>query len=488
MPKRSKVDLKALAYESMGRYGFVPRFPAAVLSEAEGIDGAGIIKRDGSLARDLRALLWSSIDNVESLDFDQLEYCERGPDQEILVKVAIADVDSHVPKGSQTDGYAAANGSSVYTGVVIFPMLPERLSCDLTSLKPGADRLAVVIEYAVKPDGDVRHGGIYRAIVRNKAKLVYEEVGDWLEGKGAVPSAIAQTPLLQEQVRLQDEASERLRGYRMRQGTLELDTIEAKPLIRDEVVTSLIVERKNRARILIENFMVAANETMVTYLEAARLPVIQRVVRTPRDWGAIAEVAASYGWRLPPEPDSKELSKFLISQKGKDPERFPDLSLTVVKLLGAGEYMMLEPGKPPVGHFCLAIMDYTHSTAPNRRYADLLIQRLVKSVMDGKPSPYTASQLAVQSERLSLREKGAKKVERFMRKAVAAVLLSDKVGKSFDAIVTGASEKGTYVRLLDMPAEGRVIRREKGMRAGGKVRVRLISLDPYKGYIDFERA
>lgn len=481
------IDLKAIAYEAMGRYGFVPQFPKPVMREVDVLSEEQIQSKNVSGVRDLRHLLWSSIDNVESLDLDQLEYCESGQNQEILVKVAIADVDSFVPRKSQTDEHAAHNGSSVYTGIKIFQMLPEKLSTDLTSLRPHMDRLAVVIEYAVLPDGDVRHGSVYRALVCNKAKLNYDAVGDWLDGREAIPKTIRETPLLEEQVRLQDEASERLRKYRMRQGTLELDTIEAKLLVQDETVTSLVVERKNKARYLIENFMVAANETMAAFLEKAGVPVIQRVVRTPRNWSAIMEVAASYGAHLPPEPDSMALSQFLIKQKEADSERFPDLSLTVVKLLGAGEYMMLEPGKTPVGHFCLAIMDYTHATAPNRRYVDVIIQRLLKSVLDKKPCPYTPEELVEQSAWLSDREKEAKKVERFMRKAAAAVMLSDHIHKSFDAIVTGASEKGTYVRLLNPPAEGRVVRGERGMRVGDKVRVRLINLDPHRGYIDFER-
>ena len=366
-------------------------------------------------------------------------------------------------------------------------MLPERLSTDLSSLKAGEDRLAVVIEYAVLPDGDVRHGDIYRALVRNKAKLNYEGVGDWLEGLGDIPPVMAETAGLEVQVRLQDEASERLRAYRLRQGTLELDTIEAKPLIKDNEVHSIVVERKNKARQLIENFMVAANETMVKFLEAAGVPVIQRVVRTPRNWSGIVEVARQHGSVLPVEPDSKALSEFLNKQKEADLLRFPDLSLTVVKLLGAGEYMVLEPGKAPEGHFCLAIMDYTHSTAPNRRYVDVIIQRLLKAVLSKKPCPYTVKELADQSLWLSEREKEAKKVERFMRKAAAAVMLTPQVGRTFDAIVTGASEKGTYVRLLAPPAEGRVVRGERGMKVGDKVRVRLVNLDPHKGFIDFER-
>jgi len=487
MKDDNRIDLKAVALEAMAKYGFEPDFSRGALREADAMDEAATIKGSIAAVRDLRSLLWSSIDNPDSLDLDQIEYCEPGGGGEILVKVAIADVDSFVKKDTETDRHAARNGSSVYTGVRIFPMLPERLSTDLTSLRAGEDRLAVVIEYSIQPDGKIRPGGIYRALVRNKAKLDYEGVGGWLEGTLPAPGAVNKTSGLEGQVRLQDAAAERLRGERMLRGMLELDTIEAKPIIDGATVKSIVVERKNRARMIIEQLMVGANETMSSHLTGAGVSFIQRVVRTPRDWGAIRGVASSYGMSLPVEPDSKELSKFLAKRREADPMRFPDLSLTVVKLLGPGEYVVIEPGKTQIGHFCLAIMDYTHATAPNRRYADVIIQRLLKSVLAGGPCPYTVAELVAHSIRLTELEKEAKKVERFMRKVAAAVMLSGRLGETFDAIVTGASEKGTYIRLLEPPAEGRVVRGERGMRVGEKVRARLIHIDPARGYIDFER-
>jgi VacB/RNase II family 3'-5' exoribonuclease len=482
----SGIDLKAIAREAMDKYGFKYQFSEPVLNEVNALNEGILLKGSQNYARDLRSLLWSSIDNEDSLDLDQLEYCERGLNQETLVKVAIADVDLFVPKESQTDRHALKNGTSVYTGIEIFPMLPERLSNDLSSLRAGQDRPAVVIELSVLSDGSIRPEGVYRAIVRNKAKLIYEEIGDFLEGESPVPSSVTQVPGLEEQLALQDETSQRLRKFRMEQGALELDTIEPKPVVHMDAVTDLVIQRKNRARYLIENFMIAANVTMMDFLEKAGIPVIQRVVRTPKNWKGIMDVAAAYAEALPSKPDSKALSQFLIKQKEADPERFPDLSLTIVKLLGAGEYVMLEPGKTSYGHFGLAVMDYTHATAPNRRYVDVVLQRLFKSVLAKEPSPYTKKALTELSVQCTDRDKAAQKVERFMRKAAAAVLLGGRIGEFFDAIVTGASEKGTYVRIISPPVEGRVTHGEEGMAVGQKVRVRLTGMDPYKGFIDFE--
>jgi len=481
------IDLKSIAKSAMEQYGFEAGFSRQVIREVDTLQEEQIWKENSGGVKDLRSLLWSSIDNVESLDLDQLEYCEPGQSQEINVKVAIADVDSFVPKKSWPDQHAVHNGTSVYTGVEIFPMLPDRLSTDLTSLKAGEDRLAVIIEFSVLPDGSVRPGEVYRAFVSNKAKLVYEEVGDWLEGNMDMPHSVLGVPGLEEQLRLQNKASQSLRRFRMEQGALELETIEAKPVMRDGTLAGLAVQRKNLARCLIENFMIAANVTMMNFLEKAGIPVIQRVVRTPEKWDRIMDVAAAHNERLPLKPDSKALSQFLIRQKESDPEHFPDLSLTIVKLLGAGEYIVLEPGKPPYGHFGLAVMDYTHATAPNRRYVDVIIQRLVKSVLEGKSAPYPLKELTDLSLWCTDRDKAAQKVERFMRKAAAAVLLGGQIGKSFDAIVTGASEKGTYARIISPPAEGRIVRGEKGLLVGQKVRVRLAAANPYKGYIDFEK-
>jgi VacB/RNase II family 3'-5' exoribonuclease len=484
MKKQRFIDLKAIAWDAMQKYGFEPGFSKAVMNEVDKIDERSI-PDDGTGARDLRSLLWSSIDNYDSMDLDQIEYCERGPDGEIHVKVAIADVDHYVPKRSQTDLHAAHNGTSVYTGVETFPMLPDRLSKNISSLLPGHDHRAIVIEYSVLPNGDVRRGEIYRGIVSNKAKLVYEEVGEWLDGLRAIPERVSQVPGLEEQIRLQIEATGRLKKYRMEKGALELETIEAEPIADDGIVRDIIVQRMNSARFIIEDFMIAANGTTVDFLGDAGIAMIQRVVRVPKYWDEIVQTAALYHERLPREPDSKALSLFLLKRKEADPERFPDLSLTIVKLLGPGEYMTLEPGEPPTGHFGLAVTDYTHGTAPNRRYVDLVNQRLIKSVLDKEKSPYTPKELLDLAMWLSDREKGSKKVERFMRKAAAAVLLKDRIGETFDALVTGVTEHGIYARMISPPAEGRIMQGEQGLRVGQKITVRLLRTDPYNGFIDF---
>jgi len=485
MKRPVSVDLKAIAGMAMEKYGFRSRFPAAVLDEIGALQDQ-VPTMEGSSYRDLRALLWSSIDNSDSMDLDQLEYAERGPEGEIHVRVAVADVDTYVPKGSQADRYAAHNGTSVYTGIVTFPMLPDRLSKDITSLLPDRDRLALVAEYTVLQDGICRPGEVYRALVRNKAKLVYEQVGEWLEGNGPAPSLVQDLPGLADQLSLQMETALRMRKERMDEGALDLETIEPQPVVVGESVRDLVLLRQNMARRIIEEFMIGANRTMVAFLGTAGIPMVQRVVRVPKFWDEIVLTAEGYGEHLPKEPDAKSLAGFLRKKKEADPLRFPDLSLTIIKLLGPGEYMTLEPGTPPTGHFSMAVSDYTHGTAPNRRYVDMINQRLQKSVLDGRPSPYSSQDLVGLSSWLSDREKESKKVERFMRKAAAAVLLQNRIGDSFEAIVTGASAKGTYVRLFTPPAEGRIMRGDKGLRVGQKVIVRLLKTDPYNGFIDFE--
>ncbi len=485
MADYQNIDLHKIARAAIREYGFdfVPAKP--VIDEIDALEPKRLLDNAQGKARDLRGLLWSSIDNTESLDLDQLEYCERGTSGAIIVKVAIADVDLFVPKESQTDIYASRNGTSVYTGIEVFPLLPNRLSTKLTSLLPEADHAALVIEFSVFPDGEITPGPVSRGLIRNKAKLIYEEIGGWLEGKVGVPASVSGVPGLKEQLELQDEAAKRLSKYRVEQGALEFETIEAKPVIRDEEVIGLVIQEKNRARSIIENFMVAANVTMSQFLRSAGIPMIQRVVRTPKNWQGIVDVSAAFHEVLPLQPDAKALALFLHKRKIAAPETFPDLSLTIVKLLGPGEYVMLEPQGSSLGHFGLAVMDYIHGTAPNRRYVDVIIQRLLKSVLDKLPCPYAQNELVDYAARCTDRDSAAKKVERFMRKAAAAVLLSGRIGEFFEAIVTGASDKGTYVRLLTPPAEGRVMRGEKGLVVGQKIKVRLIGMDPYKGQIDF---
>jgi VacB/RNase II family 3'-5' exoribonuclease len=480
------VNLNAIALDTMASYGFSPRFPPQVFREVNSIDPERVLGRQKGI-RDLRALLWSSIDNWDSQDLDQIEYCEPGHGEELMVRVAIADVDLYVTKGSRTDIHAAHNGTSVYTGVETFPLLPDRLSKEISSLLPGQDRLAVVTEYTVLPDGDVRHGEIYRALVRNRAKLIYEEVGDWLEGTGPLPRTVMEVQGMEEQIQLQMEATRRLRAFRMSRGALDLETLEALPVVEGGMVKDLVIQRQNAARSLIEEFMVAANETMVTRLGKAGIPMVQRVVRVPLHWDEIVDTAVKFREHLPPGPDAKALSQFLNRRREADPDRFPDLSLTIVKLIGHGEYVAYVPGEEPIGHFALAVIDYTHSTAPNRRYVDIINQRLIKSVLEEVPVPYSLQELNEHAEWLTGRDKASQKVERFMRKASAAMLLRDRIGDVFEAFVTGVTEHGSFVRLTAPPAEGKVTEGDEGLKVGQKVLVRLLRTDPYHAHIDFRR-
>jgi exoribonuclease-2 len=478
--------VRAVAYQAARDAGFAPDIPPEVEREVQALDQRRQAAA-GPPVRDLRALLWSSIDNPESRDLDQVEVAERQPAGDIRVRVAIADVDAFVPAGSATDRHAAENATSVYTGVATFPMLPERLSNDLTSLLQGQDRLAIIIDMLVGEDGAVQTSTIYRAMIRNHAKLDYETVGAWLEG-AAIPQSVAAIAGLEQQLRLQDQAASHLRALRQRSGALDLDTIEASPVVADGAVVDLTVKHKNPARYLIESFMIAANSAMAALLERQGVPAIQRVVRSPERWPRIVEIAGSLGVQLPAEPDSRALAGFLAQQRTADPQHFPDLSLAIVKLLGAGQYDVVEPGVEHPGHFGLAAHDYTHATAPNRRYADLVLQRLLKAALAGQSPPYTVAELAAIAEHCTERDKAAKKVELRMRKVAAAVLLSRRIDEVFDAIVTGVTEKGTFARLLAPPAEGRVVRGEQGMDVGDRVRLRLVATDPARGFIDFEPA
>ena len=484
-------DLRALAHQAMLEAGFAPDVPPAAAAEVAALDPARIAAQ----VRDLRGLLWSSIDNADSRDLDQVEFAERLPSGEIRLRVGIADVDAFAPAGSAIDRYAASNATSVYTGVVTFPMLPERLSTDLSSLIAGADRLAVVVEFVVgdpaagsRPSGEPRESDVYRALVHNHAKLDYETTGAWLERSGAPPPELTNTPGLEAQLRLQDQAAEWLRALRRRNGALDLETIEASLVAADGVVLDLTVQHKNRARYLIESLMIAANSVMAAFLEDRGAPAIERVVRTPARWPRIVELAATLGEQLPAAPDSRALSDFMDRRKQADPAHFPDLSLAVVKLLGSGEYTLVLPGLDDASHFGLAAQDYTHATAPNRRYADLIMQRLIKAILAQLPTPYANAELEAIAERCNERDRAAKKVERRMRKTAAVALMAGRIGDRFDAIVTGVAAKGTFVRLLAPPVEGRVVRGEQGLDVGDQTRVRLVATDYAKGFIDFERA
>ena len=480
--KGAHFDLAGAARRAVAAAGFETDLSAAAKRQLDAI--AGPAAGEPGL-RDLRDRPWSSIDNTESRDLDQIEYAEQLTDGSIRLVVGIADVDVLVPKDTPLDEHAFANCTSVYTGVEVFPMLPERLSTDFTSLNESADRLILAIETVVTDDGEVVSYDVYRAIARNGAKLAYDEVGAWLDG-GAPPKKVAGNVTLSEQLALQATASKRLKAERIKNGALEFDTIEASPITQNGRVVDLRVVNKNRARDLIEDFMIASNVAIAKFLEAKGRSGIRRVVREPERWGRIVELAGRYGETLPPTPDSLALAGFLARRRAADPDRFPDLSISVVKLMGPGIYALDLPGKDPGGHFGLAAHDYTHATAPNRRYADLVTQRLVKAALANTTVPYTDDQLAAVAKQCTEREDAENKVERSVRKIVAALLLSDRIGETFDAIVTGANQKGTFVRTIHPPAEGMVVRNHQGFDVGDKVRVKLVAADPQKAFIDFE--
>jgi len=465
--------------------GLVPDFPITALAELNGIHGPAT--RTEEPARDLKNFLWCSIDNDDSRDLDQLTVAEVMPAGAVKVLVSIADVDAIVKKQSALDDHARQNTTSVYTAAEIFPMLPEKLSTDLTSLNYESDRLAVVIEMVFAEDGSLQDSDLYGAIVRNRAKLAYNSVASWLESKGPMPQVLATISGLDENLRLQDRVAQKLKKVRHASGALDLETIEARPVFVGDELKDLETDQPNRAKDLIADFMIAANGVTARYLASKKLPSIRRVVRVPKNWDRIVELAAEWGSTLPKEPDSKALEQFLISTKAADPLRFPDLSLSVIKLLGAGEYVVQLPGGSATGHFGLAVKDYAHSTAPNRRYPDLITQRLLKAAMVGGSQPYDNAELEVLAKHCTEGEDAAKKVERQVGKSAAAILLESRIGQQFNAIVTGASDKGTWVRLFQPPIEGRLASGFEGVDVGHNLRVQLISTDVERGYIDFKR-
>ena len=464
----------------------LPDFSSTVMSELARIRAAG--RQRDPRVHDLTGLLWASIDNDDSRDLDQLTVAEPLSGRLVKILVAIADVDSLVKKDSAIDRHAEHNTTSVYTAAEIFPMLPEKLSTDLTSLGEGEDRLAIVIEMVINKDGVLLSSDLYRAMVHNHAKLAYNSVAAWLEGKGPAPEGIMAVPSLDEQIRLQDRVAQRLKHRRHQHGALNLETIEPRVVFDGDVLTDLEIEQKNRAKELIEDFMIAANGVTARYLTAKGVPALRRILRSPERWQRIVELASRFSAQLPPEPDASALEAFLVTRKQADPLRFPDLSLTIIKLIGKGEYVFDLPSETPPGHFGLAVKAYTHSTAPNRRFPDLITQRLIKAALAGDPVPYSQEELLYIASHCTAKEDDAEKVERQVRKSAAALLLESKIGDRFDAIVTGASEKGTWIRLLHPPVEGKLVAGFAGLDVGDRVLVELMSTNVERGYIDFARA
>jgi VacB/RNase II family 3'-5' exoribonuclease len=477
-------NLVAAAHAAMIQHGFQPDFPAGTDKELAAIE-ANTALPSGAAIQDLRSLLWSSIDNDTSKDLDQIEWAEQQPDGRIRVLVGVADVDERVHQGSLIDKHAQSETTSVYTGVKVFPMLPVELSEGATSLNENQDRAAVVVEICVAADGSASDGKAYRALVRNRAQLAYPSVGAWLDGKGAAPAKVAANADLAAQLKLQDEAARRMMNNRFQHGALSLETIETQPVLITDQVIGIAPIQKNRATSLIEEFMVAANGVIARTFEDAGLASIRRIVRSPKRWDRIVEVAAERGTTLPADPDSKALNEFLLAQRQKDPDHFPDLSLTVIKLMGPGEYVLVKPNQPSPGHFGLAVRDYTHSTAPNRRFPDMVTQRLLKAWLAKTPAPYSEEALNQIATRCTQMEDAARHVERDMEKRIAAVALHSHIGQTYAAIVTGVNQNGTFVRTLDPHVDGMVVRGSKGLDVGDRVTVKLVNTDPQRGFIDF---
>jgi VacB/RNase II family 3'-5' exoribonuclease len=476
--------LSEIARRAMLERGLEPEFSAAAQAEAQATRGQ--VDPSGAL-RDLRDRLWCSIDNDDSRDLDQLTVAVDGASGGRRVLVAVADVDAAVAKDSAVDAHARVNTTSVYTAAQVFPMLPERMSTDLTSLNQDADRLAIIVDVTVGADGAVAGGEVYRARVRNRAKLAYNAVAAWLDGRGPLPPAAAAVTGLDANLRAQDAIAQALKTERHRRGSLLLRTLETRAVFDGDALAGLQPDEENRARQLIEDFMIAANGVTARFLAARHVASLRRVLRTPERWDRIVALAAEHGGHLPDAPEAVALAGFLAAQRAADPERFPDLSLAVVKLLGKGEYVVNRPDQPPTGHFALAVRDYAHSTAPNRRFPDLITQRLLKSALAERAPAYGADELDGLARHCTEQEDDAAKVERQVRKSAAALLLEGRIGERFDALVTGASDKGTWVRITRPPVEGRLVRGFERLDVGDRVDVTLKSTDVERGFIDFER-
>jgi VacB/RNase II family 3'-5' exoribonuclease len=479
------IDLQQVARQIMTEHGFEPDFREDANQQVSQIQAHPPSVSPAGNIRDLRNLLWSSIDNDTSRDLDQIEVAEQLSSGQTRVMIGIADVDAFVPKGSPIDQHAAKETTTVYTGVRIFPMLPEQLSTDLTSLLERADKLAIVVEFVVNEDGTVGASDIYRAVVRNQGQLTYDAIGAWLENRAPAPQKVLASNELQRQLRLQDQIAQVLRNQRHQNGALDIETTEVRPILLNGKIAGIAKQEKNRATELIEDFMIAANGVVARRLE--NVPSIRRVVKTPERWDRIVQLAATHGAKLPAQPDSKALNDFLSSRKTSDPDHFPDVSLAVIKLMGPGEYVLEWPGDPELGHFGLAVQDYTHSTAPNRRFSDVVTQRILKAEIAGGREPYSAGELGEVAQNCTLKEDAARKVEREMSKHIAAVAMSGRIGEKFDGIITGVTGHGTFVRLLTPRVEGLLAQGAQGLDVGDKVHVTLIRTDTQQGYIDFAR-
>lgn len=474
------VTLEEIAHEAMVERGLLADFPENVFQEIDQLKGPALPRKIDSL-RDMRSLLWVSIDNDDSLDLDQLTFAETIDGKKDKIFVAIADVDSIVKRGSAIDRFAAHNTTSVYTPMKVFPMLPLKLSNDLTSLNPETDRCAVVVEMRIEEDGQYGLVNVYPALVRNQAKLAYNAVAKWIEKD--IP--LDRDPSILDQLKLQDRIAQRIQKYRTAQGALGFETIEVQPIIENQEVVRIEERVINRAHRLIENYMIAANVCVTRYLADRDLPIMRRIVRVPKRWLRIVQLARTLGEKLPSRPNVKALRDFLEKERHSHPLQFHNLSLAIIKLLGRGEYVLGAPGQIPLGHFDLALRDYAHTTAPNRRYPDLIMQRLLKSNLYGEAVPYRRNELIQIAKRCTEKEDDAVKVERRLVKCAAAMTLVHEIGHCFRAMVTGASPKGVWVRIHHPPIEGRLTHGFEGVDVGDWVDVQLIRVDIYSGHIDF---
>jgi exoribonuclease II len=484
--RHQRSDLVRISIAAMTERGLLPEFSKQVVRQLDKIHGAA--EGEDSDIFDLTKLLWCSIDNDDSLDLDQLTACEVLGNGKVKILVAIADVDALVKKGTPIDDHARTNTTSVYTSARIFPMLPDKLCTDLTSLNPNEDRLAVVTEMVFNADASLAGSTVYRARVRNKAMLAYDAVSSWIDGVGSLPERAAKVQGMDAQLRTQDDLAQRLRKRRRTEGSLEFETFEPRAQFDGEVVVDILQQVQNRGRQLIEEVMIATNGCTARYLTKHGGASLRRVVRSPERWLRIVGVAAQYGTTLPSEPDSKALEKFLAQRRKEDPLRFPDLSLIIIKLMGRGEYVVEVPGGDPIGHFGLAVRDYTHSTAPNRRFPDLITLRMLKARLANETPPYTNTELGALAQHCTVQEDAAQKVERRMRKSEAALLLENRIGQYFDGVITGSSSYGVWVRVFSPPTEGKLVNPGNELAVGDKVRVKLVYTSVERGFIDFVMA
>jgi exoribonuclease II len=516
-------DLAQAALDEMHEAGFKPEFGPGVAEQVDEIRTSlrkeFVQAEPGFGVPDLRNLVWSSIDNDTSRDLDQIEVAERIADG-IRVHVAIADVARAVEQDSPIDKHAQAQTQTIYTAVKNFPMLPLELSTGMTSLNENGDRMAVMMSFTVGSNGEMSDEQISRAWVRNRAQLAYSRVGPWIDAHAGAASGVGVSLQEVEQLRsdsarqgedlngpafvddangrelaeslgdqlvLQARATQLLHRARIQNGALEFHRGEAEPVIADGRVVSVQDVIQNQAMYLIEDLMVAANGVMARALRKGGRSGLQRVVKVPQRWDRIVSLAAEHKWDLPVNPDSVALNNFLAHMRDTDTDHYPDLAVAVIKLMGPGEYMLMTADDDPTGHFGLAVRDYTHSTAPNRRFPDIVTQRVLHAMMEGAPAPYSDAELAAIATHCNEADTALRKIERAMQKRVAAVAMAHRIGEVFRGVVTGASEKGVYVRVIDPPFEGRIIQNAEGLDVGDRVSVKLLHTDPARAFIDFAR-